>query len=150
MDSTTLSGMASPSLTNVPTFLDGYNADTEGVPFETRITFPTIYPRGKDSYDITSNVTVHRLKLSTSAVGAYNLSIKRAGYDPYEILVEQAPSDDYDSNEEPLESEHIETVPIYTRNKNLTITMSTSYNAPLTLRSMAWEGDWNPPYYKRV
>ena len=150
MDSTTLSGMASPSLTNVPTFLDGYNADTEGVPFETRITFPTIYPRGKDSYDITSNVTVHRLKLSTSAVGAYNLSIKRVGYDPYEILVEQAPSDDYDSNEEPLESEHIETVPTYTRNKNLTITMSTSYNAPLTLRSMAWEGDWNPPYYKRV
>ena len=35
----------------------------------------------------------------------------------------------------------IETVPVYTRNNNLTLTMSTDYNAPLTLRSMTWEGD---------
>ena len=49
-----------------------------------------------------------------------------------------------------LYGEKIETVPVYTRNKNLTVSMSTDYDAPLTLQSMTWEGDWNPPYYKRV
>ena len=102
------------------------------------------------SYDITANTTIHRVKLSTAAIGAYEFLINRAGYDPYNILVEQTPSDEYRADFPTLYKEYIETVPIYTRNKNLTLTMSTKYNAPLTLRSMTWEGDWNPPYYKSV
>ena len=88
--------------------------------------------------------------MSTAAIGAYNLEIRRKGYDNYDILVEQSPADEYRADVNPLYGEHIETVPIYTRNKNLTLTMSTKYDAPLLLRSMTWEGDWNPPYYKRV
>ena len=138
------------------------NGEVQGHEFTTRITFPTIYPRGKESYDITSNVTIHRVKLSTSAIGVYNLEIKRKGYDTYNILVEQTPADDFYASSPPeiapgisitvppLRGEYIETVPIYTRNKNLTLTMYTNYDAPLTLNSMTWEGDWNPPYYKRV
>ena len=41
-----------------------------------------------------------------------------------------------------LVGERIETVPIYTRNHNLTLTISSTYNAPFTLRSMTWEGDY--------
>jgi len=169
MDSSSLEGLPASSASVVPNFTDGYTDNADGAPFETRITFPTIYPRGKESYDITSNVTIHRVKLSTAAIGAYDLTIDRKGYDTYNILVEQTPSDEFlasspqgspypdkDPEEDftitipPLRGEHVETVPIYTRNKNLTLTMSTNYNAPLTLRSMTWEGDWNPPYYKRV
>ena len=147
----------------VPKFTDGWSGINDvGDKFITKITFPTIYPRGKESYDITANTTVHRLKLSTALIGAYNLNIKRKGYDAYNILVEQTPSDEYlsdpileidgalDIPSYPFYGEHIETVPVYTRNKNLTVVMSTDYDAPLTLRSMTWEGDWNPPYYKRV
>ena len=131
-------------------YYDEYSADSNGVPYESRITFPTIYPRGEQSYDYTSNVTVHRIKMSTADIGAYELAINRLGYDDYKILVEQTPADEYASNAQPIYGEHIETIPIYTKNKNLNLTMSTSYNAPLTLRSMTWEGDWNPPFYKRV
>ena len=88
--------------------------------------------------------------MSTAFIGTYNLTIDREGYDTYELLVEQTPSDEYKADNPTLRGEHVETIPIYTRNKNLTLTMSTEYNAPLTLRSMTWEGDWNPPYYKRV
>jgi hypothetical protein len=129
---------------------DEYNEDDSGVSYESRITFPTIYPRGESSSDYTSNVTVHRLKMSTANIGAYDLAINRMGYDTYELLVEQTPADEYEANSVPIYPEHIETVPIYTRNKNLNLTMSTSYNAPMILRSMTWEGDWNPPFYKRV
>ena len=133
-----------------PKFRDGYTDTEEGDQFETKITFPTIYPRGKESYDIMSNLTVHRVKLSTADIGTYNLEIKRKGYDPYNLLIEQTPADEYDANSATLYGEKIEVVPIYTRNKNLTLTLSTNYDAPLTLRSMTWEGDWNRPYYKSV
>ena len=136
-------------------YYDEYTDEIEGVPYESRITFPTIYPRGETTSDYTSNVTVHRIKMSTANIGAYDLTINRMGYDTYRLLIEQTPADEYRGDEAPVHNnpmydEHIETIPIYTRNKNLNITMSTSYNAPLTLRSMTWEGDWNQPYYKRV
>jgi hypothetical protein len=97
-----------------------------------------------------ANLTIHRVKLSTAAVGTYDLTIERRGYDTYKILVEQTPADDYYADSFPESDEKIETVPIYTRNKNLTLTMSTTYDAPLTLRSVTWEGDYNRPYYKSV
>ena len=88
--------------------------------------------------------------MSTADIGAYDLTINRKGYDTYKLLIEQTPSDEYQNNSQPIYGEHIETIPIYTRNKYLNIVMSTSYNAPLTLRSMTWEGDYNRPFYKSV
>ena len=150
-----LPASSSNGLDAVPHFTDGYTIDSEGVytpgfEYESRIVFPTIYPRGRESYDITSNVTIHRIKLSTAAVGAYNLKIDRFGYDSYEVLVEQTPADDYKSHFPQLRGEHIETVPVYTRNKNLNLTLTSKFDAPFTLQSMTWEGDWNTPYYRRV
>ena len=34
--------------------------------------------------DVTSNLTIHRVKLSTAAIGTYNLKIERKGYDDYD------------------------------------------------------------------
>ena len=150
MDSTSISGLPVSGVSIVPNFTDGYTDDADGVEFESRIKFPTIYPRNKELYDITANTTIHRIKISTAAVGAYNLTIDRQGYDSYELLVEQTPSDEYRGNFPQLRGEHIETVPVYTRNHNLDITISTKFPAPMILRSMTWEGDWNPPYYRRV
>ena len=154
MDSGTVEGLPASALSAVPVFLDGWTRDddgnVDGKEFETRITFPTIYGRSKDVTDVTANLTVHRVKLSTAAVGAYNLDINRYGYDPYSILVEQTPMDAYNANFPQLRGEHVEVVPIYTRNKNLSLTIHTKFNAPLTLQSMTWEGDWNRPYYKSV
>ena len=135
----------------VPRFVDGYTTNTDaGINFDTIVEFPTIYARSKTGSDITSNLTIHRVKLSTSLVGNYNLTIDRKGYDTYNLLVEQAPADEYRAGSPKLYGEKVETVPIYTRNKNLTLTITTNYDAPFTLNSMTWEGDYNPPYYKSV
>tara|TARA_Y100000401_G_scaffold114958_1_gene117804 strand:+ start:1083 stop:3848 length:2766 start_codon:yes stop_codon:yes gene_type:complete len=136
---------------STPNYMDAYNTDATGVTYESRIEFPTIYPRGESSSDATANLTIHRVKMSTADIGAYNVLIGRLGYDDYNLLVEQTPADSYDSNAAPiLYKERVETIPIYTKNNNLTLVMSTTFNAPLVLRSMTWEGDYNQPYYKRV
>ena len=45
MDSGTIAGLPANagSLNVIPNFTDGYTADADGVPFETKIVFPTIY-----------------------------------------------------------------------------------------------------------
>ena len=131
-------------------YTDGWGGESDGKSFKTSIKFPTIYARSGDNSDVMANLTIHRVKLSTSAVGTYDLTIERRGYDTYKLLVEQTPADSYNANAIPELDEKIETVPVYTRNKNLTLTMSTDYDAPLTLRSVTWEGDYNRPYYKSV
>jgi hypothetical protein len=135
---------------NTTRFTDGYLEDIDGEPYSTIVKFPRIYPRSGENSDVMANTTIHRVKLSTANIGTYNLKIERMGYDTYDLLVEQTPSDSYNSDGELVIEDRIETVPIYTRNKNLTLTMSTDYDAPLTLRSMTWEGDYNRPYYKSV
>ena len=157
MDSGSVSGLPASSVSSVPVFLDGWERDSDGYAtgskFKTEIKFPTIYAQSKGAQpvsDITANLTIHRVKLSTAAIGTYDLTIERFGYDTYNLLVEQRPADEYNANFPALYGEKVETVPVYTRNKNLTLTMSTTYDAPLTLRSMTWEGDWNRPYYKSV
>ena len=152
MQGDSIEGLPATAPVLPPVYLDGWTDRNTGIKFVSRVKFPTIYPRGKESYDITANTTIHRVKLSTSAIGLYNLDIERHGYDTYTIQVEQTPADDgsWGANIPTLRGKHIETIPIYTRNENLTLTMYTDDNAPFALNSMTWEGDWNPPYYKRV
>jgi len=162
MSSSSLDNIPVNDFDEIPRFVDGYvGKDDEGIPFETRILFPTIYAQTKDKSDVNANLTIHRVKLSTRFVGNYYLWVRRKGYETYTLLVEQAPADEYlaspyrrldgemvDVPKQYLEK--VETVPIYTRNVNLDLFISTSFDAPFTLNSMAWEGDYNRPYYKRA
>ena len=56
----------------------------------------------------------------------------------------------YAASRLPYLEEHIQNVPVYERNTNVEITLSSSHPAPATLRSMSWEGDYSPKYYRRV
>ena len=49
----------------------------------------------------------------------------------------------------PLYGEQIETIPVYTRNNDLSVLLALTFNAPFGhFSSMTWEGDYNRPYYK--
>ena len=50
----------------------------------------------------------------------------------------------------PYLDEFIQTVPVYEKNENVDVILKSSHPAPATLRSLAWEGDYSPKYYKRV
>ena len=82
---------------SAPNYMDGYNADEEGVAYESRITFPTIYPRGETTSDVTANLTIHRIKMSTADIEAYKMSIGQTVrlVMTYSLLIEQTPADEY-------------------------------------------------------
>ena len=160
MDSGSADGLPATSLGDaalVPRYLDGWyyddNNKLQGADYTTTIEFPTIFAMSKGlnpKTDINANLTIHRVKLSTAAVGMYDVKIERKGYDTHELLIEQSPANQYAGGFPRLTGEVIETIPIYTRNHNLTLTITSEYQAPFGLRSMTWEGDYNRPYYKSV
>ena len=45
--------------------------------------------------------------------------------------------------------EIIKTIPVYDKNKNVDVTLKSTHPSPCTLRSMQWEGDYSPMYYRR-
>ena len=155
MDATTTIGLPVRGNITPPTFLDGwrvnYQDDIIGKPYLTRIDFPKFYATRGDKVDVNANLTIHRVKLNTAATGPYEIEIRRGpGYDPYDLLIEQTEMDGYNADYPQLVGQKTETIPLYTRNTDLTLRIRTDFNAPFGLNSMTWEGDYNPPYYKRA
>ena len=133
---------------------DMYTDTDEGVPFEMRVDFPTVNVIKKEmntyQSDTTSSLVVHRLNFNFADIGSYNFHIKRDGMDDYDVLYESRYMDRYEADAVPTIPEVERTIPVYTRNTALDVTLSSNFPHPLVLHSMRWEGDYNPRYYKRV
>ena len=129
------------------TFIIGYL-------YEYLVEFPRIYPTktsGEKSFaDVNSSLIVHRLKLHFGKIGLYETNLKRIGKDDYNDVYESSIMDAYNASEAPYLDEHIQTIPIYEKNKNVDIFLKSSHPAPATLRAMAWEGDYSPMFYRRA
>ena len=65
-------------------------------------------------------------------------------------VYESTELDEYDVSDAPYLEEFIKTVPVYEKNTNVDVTLRSSHPAPATLRSVSWEGDYSPMFYKRV
>ena len=137
-------------------FVDLWQLDTDVAEqkYNCRIDFPTINVMKTEQQafraDTTSSLIVHRTNWNFADIGAYNFIIKRDGLDDYNVLYESTPADNYEAGADPLVTEIERTVPVYTRNTSLDISLESDYPLPLVLRSMRWEGDYNTRYYKRV
>ena len=92
----------------------------------------------------------YRLKLSLGEAGVYETSIERIGKPTYTELIESSLQDAYVTNSTPWVEQRIHTLPVYERNKNLTIYLKSTHPSPTTLYSMSWEGDYNSKFYQRV
>ena len=118
------------------------------------IEIPTIFVTqasgGKTRSDTRASLVVHRLKFTFGAIGNIDTTIKRKGRVDYTTNFSASEIDAIDANELPIVEDHIETIPIYERNTNLTVQIKSTHPSPATLHSMNWEGDYNPRYYRRV
>ena len=125
-----------------------------GYLFDFLIEIPTIYvtqaASGKSRSDTRSSLVVHRLHFAFGEVGNIDTTIKRKGRVDYTTNFSASEVDSIGSNELPIVADHIQTIPIYERNINLTIQIKSTHPSPATLHSMNWEGDYNPRYYRRV
>ena len=127
---------------------------TIGYIYPYEIQFPTFYPTkmagDSPTSDVNSSLVVHRIKLHFGKIGLYETTLKRVGKNDYTEVYESTELDEYDASDAPYLEEFIQTVPVYEKNTNVEITLKSSHPAPATLRSMSWEGDYSPKYYRRV
>jgi hypothetical protein len=137
--------------------IDGDWTDTGltlGYLFEMLVEFPTIYPQQKQGEsvrsDVRSSLIVHRVKLNLEDAGVYESTLSRKGKPDYVQLYECREQDGYKADSVAFAQNKDQTIPVYERNTNISLTLTSSHPSPCTLISMNWEGDYNPRYYKSV
>lgn len=127
---------------------------TIGYIYPYQVKFPRFYPQKQGEQqvvsDTNSSLVVHRVKFHFGKIGLYETKLERVGKPDYTEVYESTELDEYDASDAPYLAEFIKTVPVYERNTNVEITLTSSHPAPATLRSLSWEGDANQKYYRRV
>jgi len=121
-------------------------------PYEVKL--PTFYVTRQEGNsnrsDVNASLVLHRIKFHFGKIGLYETTIERTGKPNYTEVYESTELDEYDVSDAPYLDEYIKTVPVYEKNTNLDITLKSSHPAPATLRSVSWEGNYTPKYYRRA
>ena len=121
-------------------------------PYEVKL--PTFYVTRQEGNinrsDVNASLVLHRIKFHFGRIGLYETTIERTGKPDYTEVYESTELDEYDVSDAPYLDEYVKTVPVYEKNTNLDITLKSSHPAPATLRSVSWEGNYTPKYYRRA
>jgi hypothetical protein len=99
--------------------------------------------------DFTSDLIIHRIKVSTGLSGPVKYQITITGRPEWTQTIEAVQPNVYDLNNVNLSAEAIHTIPIYQRNENLSIKMIGDSPMPVSLLSLNWEGRYNSGFYRR-
>ena len=156
-NSTRLGRYAKPTVSGTSFTLPGNWSSatlTIGYIYPYQVKIPTLYPTKIDGQrstaDVNSSLVLHRVKFHFGKIGLYETTLERVGKTDYTEVYESTQLDEYDVSDAPYLEEFIKTIPVYERNTNVDITLKSSHPAPATLRSLSWEGDYSPKYYRRV
>ena len=118
------------------------------------VTLPTIFVGSKEGNNFRANtranLTLHRLKLNFTDLGSYTTTIQRLGKDDYTETFEMTPATQVLANRVAAVEEVEQTIPIYERNKNVTISIGSKHPLPASLISLSWEGDYTNKFYRSV
>jgi len=127
-----------------------------GYTFNMRVEFPTIYPVSKSGLsgtiqsDTRGSLILNRIKLTFGDSGYYEAILKSFGRADRTITFESATLGTYVTNTAAILSEASRTIPVYDRNINFNLELSSDHPSPATLYSMEWEGNYTPMYYRSV
>ena len=141
--------------------MDGDWSDTRmmiGYVYDMKVHLPTIYPsktQATNSGPVTTRdtrayVNLHRLKINFGQNGVMETTLKILGRDDYTELYECKEMDDYPANEVAFEQDRTQVVPVYAKNTDTNIIISSHHPSPCTLFSLEWEGDYGAKWYKSV
>ncbi len=125
-----------------------------GFLFDMQVDLPKLFVKqeaeGKVIPDVSASLTIQRLKLRFGEVGSFDISVKRLGKDTFTQNFSSIRSDFYKAGKAPFAEEVTKDIPIYERNKNFDLTLTSTHPGPATLYSLTWEGDYSAMYHKRV
>ena len=100
--------------------------------------------------DFTSDLIIHRIKVSTGLSGPVKYQITITGRPEWSNTIEAVQPNIYDLNNVNLSAEAVHTVPLYQRNENLNVNIIGDSPLPVTLLNLTWEGKYNTGFYRRV
>jgi hypothetical protein len=104
----------------------------------------------KSVTDTRSYLTIHRNKFQFGAIGMFELDIKAPSKADRRYVFEMSPADHYPANTHEVLPSTFHTVPVYEKNLNVEMTLSSTHPTPCTLLSMEWEGKITNKHYTRV
>ena len=100
--------------------------------------------------DFTSDLILHRIKVSTGLSGPVKYQITITGRPEWNQIIEAVQPNVYDLNNVNLSAEAVHNIPIYQRNENLSLKIIGDSPLPVTLLSLNWEGRYNTGFYRRA
>ena len=100
--------------------------------------------------DFTSDLIIHRIKVSTGLSGPVKYQITITGRPEWSDTIEAVQPYAYDLNNVNLSAEAIHNIPIYQRNENLSIKIIGDSPMPVSLLSLNWEGRYTNGFYRRM
>lgn len=125
-----------------------------GREYTMKVEFPTIYPTATKGQtvvaDTRSSLILQRLKLNFGPVGKFNTTLSRVGKADYIDTYEYSLADSYQANRAPYVDGSFRTIPVYERNTNVNVTITSEHPSPANIESMSWEGEYNTRFYKRI
>ena len=124
-----------------------------GYVYDMEVELPTLYPtqvEGRSSVsDVTSDLILHRIKVSTGLSGPITYRIDITGKDRWDNIINVTLPYTYVLNNVNLSASALHDVPIYQRNENVNIKIIGDTPFPISLLNIVWEGNYNRRFYRR-
>lgn len=125
-----------------------------GREYTMKVEFPTIYPTATKGQtvvsDTRSSLIIQRLKINFGPVGKFNTTLSRLGKADYVDIYDHLLADSYQANRAPYVDGSFRTIPVYERNTNVNVTITSEHPSPANIESMSWEGEYSTRFYKRI
>ena len=111
-----------------------------------------VYKQSNDqvSNDVTSNLILHRLNVSTGLSGPVTYKVNITGIPSYNNTVSVTLPNTYSLNNVNLQAEAIHVVPIHQRNKNVSVEIFADSAFPVSILGIDWEGKYTKRFYTRA
>lgn len=122
-----------------------YNMDVELPKFYRKQT-----SQGSSEADFTSDLIIHRIKVSTGLSGPVKYRIDIEGKDLFEKEIDVAVPYLYNLNSVNLSASAVHDVPIYQRNENVQINIIGDTPFPVSILALNWEGRLGNKFYART
>ncbi len=122
--------------------------------FDFNASIPKFYVRKtageKTTSDLTASLIIQRIHLHYGDVSQINAKVNLRDNQVVSNVLDQTIMDWYKAGKGPFVDNYSYTVPIYQRNSNFRVDVTSTHPGPASLNSLTWEGDYTPMNHKRV
>ena len=105
---------------------------------------------GQSKNDYTSDLIIHRIKVSTGLSGPVKYNVNLTGIPNRSQTVSAIMPYTYTANDVAMAAESVHNIPVFQRNENISLSIIGDTPLPVSLLGMTWEGKYNKKFYQRA